>query len=165
MPTDLLRRGGARDESPGLKDRLRWRLNRLRCMTPAEVANRVVRLVQARAEGAGLLAARGVPEPDLNAVANVWVFRDGNVKAQPYRAAADRICEGWLDVFALRGVQIGSPPRWNRDPKTGIEAPLAFGKTLDYRDPDLVGDIKYLWEPNRHLHLVTLAQAYALTRK
>ena len=62
-------------------------------------------------------------------------------------------------------MQLGAPPRWNRDPKTGIEAPLAFGKTLDYRDPDVVGDIKYLWEPNRHLHLVTLAQAYALTGK
>ena len=37
--------------------------------------------------------------------------------------------------------------------------PLAFGKSLDYRDPELVGDIKYLWEPNRHLHLVALAQA------
>ena len=38
-------------------------------------------------------------------------------------------------------------------------------KLLDYRDPDLVGDIKYLWEPNRHLHLVTLAQGYALSGK
>jgi hypothetical protein len=60
-------------------------------------------------------------------------------------------------------VDVGSPPRWNRDPKTGIEAPLAFGKLLDYRDADRVGDIKYLWEPNRHLHLVTLAQAWSLT--
>src|ERR671935_55249 len=54
-------------------------------------------------------------------------------------------------------------PRWIRDPKTGIEAPLAYGKTLDYRNPDIVGDIKYLWEPNRHLHFATLAQAYALS--
>ena len=61
-------------------------------------------------------------------------------------------------------MQLGAPPRWNRDPKS-IEAPLAFGKLLDYRNPDVVGDIKYLWEPNRHLHLVTLAQAYALTGK
>jgi hypothetical protein len=148
---------------PGLSRKLAWKLNRLRCMTPAEVANRVVRLVQARAEGAGLLAARSVPEPDLNAVANPWVFRDGHIKAETYVAVADRICEGWLDVFAMRGVQVGSPPRWNRDPKTGIEAPLSFGKELDYRDPDRVGDIKYLWEPNRHQHVVTLAQAFALT--
>ena len=77
--------------------------------------------------------------------------------------AADRIADGWLDVFALKDVDLGTPPRWNRDPKTGIEAPLAFGKLLDYRDPDLVGDIKYLWEPNRHLHLVTLAQAWSMT--
>jgi len=28
-------------------------------------------------------------------------------------------------------VDLGTPPRWNRDPKTGIEAPLEFGKTLD----------------------------------
>ncbi|MEO7813370.1 MAG: alginate lyase family protein [Usitatibacter sp.] len=52
---------------------------------------------------------------------------------------------------------------WNQDPKTGIEAPLAFGKELDYRDAELVGDCKYLWEVNRHQHLVTLAQAYVLS--
>ena len=27
----------------------------------------------------------------------------------------------------------------------------------------MVGNIKYLWEANRHLHLLTLAQAHALT--
>src|SRR6185436_17396116 len=32
-------------------------------------------------------------------------------------------------------------------------------------NPQLVGDIKYLWELNRHLQLVTLAQAYALSRE
>jgi hypothetical protein len=90
---------------------------------------------------------------------------DGAIEAKRYVAAAERIAEGWLDVFAMRGVQLGSPPRWNRDPKTGIEAPLQYGKELDYREADVVGDIKYLWEPNRHLHLVTLSQAYALTRK
>ena len=42
-------------------------------------------------------------------------------------------------------------------------SPLEFGKMLDYRDSARVGDCKYLWETNRHLHLVTLAQAYALT--
>jgi hypothetical protein len=151
--------------SPSLKRKLAWRLNRLRCMTPAEVANRVLRAVQARAERTGLLGARSVPEADLGVVANPWVFTSDKVEKRAYLAAADRIAEGWLDVFALQGVQMGSPPRWNRDPKTGIEAPLIFGKELDYRDPDLVGDIKYLWEPNRHQHLVRLAQAYALTQK
>ncbi|HET7775733.1 MAG TPA: alginate lyase family protein, partial [Azospira sp.] len=78
-------------------------------------------------------------------------------------AAAERLSQGKIAVFALHDLELGSPPRWNRDPKTGIDAPLSFGKLLDYRDPQQVGDIKYLWEPNRHLHLVTLAQAYALS--
>jgi hypothetical protein len=133
-------------------------------MTPLEIAHRALRFAQARAERAGWLAVRA-PEPDLSRAGARWVFAHPDVDAAPYVAAAERIAIGRLDVFALADADLGLPPRWNRDPKTGIEAPLAFGKTLDYRDPDVVGDIKYLWEPNRHLQLVTLAQAFALTRK
>ena len=42
------------------------------------------------------------------------------VDAAAYLAAAARIAAGKLDVFALRNVDLGSPPRWNRDPKTGV---------------------------------------------
>jgi hypothetical protein len=131
-------------------------------MTPAEVAHRVVRSAQAQLERARLARAATAPAPRLEAGSNRWVQVPPGVDMARHLAAAERIREGRLDIFALRGVDLGQPPRWNRDPKTGIQAPLDFGKTLDYRDPDLVGDIKYLWEPNRHLHLVTLAQAYAL---
>jgi len=132
-------------------------------MTPVEVAHRVLRAAQAHAERSGMLRAPAVPEVDGTVEAKNWVHKDGAIEPGPYLAAAERIAEGRFDVFSLRELDLGVPPRWNRDPKTGIEAPLAFGKLLDYRDPDLVGDIKYLWEPNRHLQLVTLAQAYALT--
>lgn len=135
-------------------------------MSPAEIGHRVVRAVQARAERAGWLGAREVPPPAVAPLreARPWIHADARVDRARVLAAAERIVDGSLDIFAMRDVDLGSPPRWNRDPKTGIEAPLAFGKLLDYRDQDLVGDIKYLWEPNRHLHLVTLAQAWALTR-
>ena len=66
-------------------------------------------------------------------------------------------------MFALRPAQLGFPPQWNRDPKTGRVAPLTFGKALDYRDERIVGDIKYLWEPSRHAELLTLAQAWHLS--
>jgi len=157
----------APDLRPGLKHRLRWRWNRLRCMSAAEIGHRVARAVQARAERAGWAGVRAVPPPAAAPAREPrpWIHADARVDAAGVVAAAERIVEGWLDVFALHGIDLGSPPRWNRDPKTGIEAPLAFGKLLDYRDPDLVGDIKYLWEPNRHLHLVTLAQAWSLTRE
>ncbi|HEY9197913.1 MAG TPA: alginate lyase family protein [Gammaproteobacteria bacterium] len=83
--------------------------------------------------------------------------------AAPYVDAAERILSGRFDIFSLRDAQLGFPPNWNRDPRTGTEAPLQFGKTLNYRSEALVGDIKYLWEPSRHLELVTLAQAFALS--
>jgi len=130
-------------------------------MTPAEVAFRGARALQAHAERLGLVGAAPVPAPDLAATSRPWVFAPAIARAPGYVAAAERIRNGALDIFALRGVDLGQPPRWNRDPKSGIQAPLAYGKTLDYRDPDLVGDITYLWAPNRHLHFVTLAQAYA----
>ena len=62
-----------------------------------------------------------------------------------------------------RRTRFGNPPQWNCDPLTGRRAPLLHATSLDYRDENLVGNIKYLWEPNRHLHLPQLAQAYALT--
>jgi len=130
-------------------------------MTPAEVAFRGARALQAHAERLGLVGAAPVPAPELAATSRPWVFAPATARASGYVAAAERIRNGALDIFALRGVDLGQPPRWNRDPKSGIQAPLAYGKTLDYRDPDLVGDITYLWAPNRHLHFVTLAQAYA----
>ena len=131
-------------------------------MTPAEVGYRVLKAAQARLERAGALGVKAVPRADFSRLSTSWVHVP-KVNPARYLAAADRIADGWLDVFAMKGIDFGAPPRWNRDPKTGIEAPLVFGKLLDYRDPDVVGDIKYLWEPNRHLHLVTLAQAYALS--
>jgi heparinase II/III-like protein len=145
----------------GRLDRVLWRLNRLRCMTPAEVGHRVLRLARAQAARAGVSGA--VPRADLSGAPAPWIAIPPAIDSAAVLAAAERIAAGRLDVFALRDVDLGDPPRWNRDPKTGIEAPLAFGRLLDYRDERLVGDIKYLWEPNRHLQLVTLAQAYALS--
>ena len=156
-----------RDLAPAVRVKgpsgLAWKLNRLRCMTPAEIGHRVIKAASMRVEKMGLVRT-SVPAPDLSRRAKPWIDCEAKVDPAPYVEAADRIAAGRLDVFALEDVDLGSPPRWNRDPKTGIEAPLEFGKTLDYRDEKLVGDCKYLWEPNRHLQIVTLAQAYCLTK-
>jgi hypothetical protein len=130
-------------------------------MSAAELAYRLLRALQARAERSS--AAPEAPPADLAAAANPWLHREAAVDAAPYLEAATAIADGWLDIYALKRFDLGSPPRWNRDAKSGIEAPATFGKLLDTGDPDLVGDIKYLWLPNRHQHLVRLAQAYALT--
>jgi hypothetical protein len=146
-----------------LNGALRWHVNRLRCMTQAEIGHRVLRALAARAERWGLLGSTEVPAPDFAHAPRPWIHVPARADAARHLAAAERIAAGRFDVFALVNVKLGSPPRWNCDPKSGVEAPLAFGKLLDYRDPRAVGDIKYLWELNRHLHLVTLAQAHALS--
>jgi hypothetical protein len=123
----------------GGMERVLWYVNRLRCMTPAEIRHRMLRAFAMRAERWGLVGSQAIPAPDLARAFRPWIH-------VPVKVAA-----------------LGSPPRWNCDPKTGVEAPLIFGKLLDYRNPRRVGDIKYLWELNRHLHVVTLAQGYALS--
>lgn len=141
---------------------LAWTLNRLRLMGPAEVCWRAGRAFRARWERRGRGLALHPPAP-LPAGQPGWLAAPAGFDPAPYCAAANRILAGRFDLFALPGLELGFPPRWNRDPKTGTEAPLTFGKMLDYRDARRVGDIKYLWELNRHAELVTLAQAYRLS--
>lgn len=135
---------------------------RLRAMSWRELLYRAGRTMQARAEKLGWgIAAVPVPtHKDSSAWCKTFpvVF---NTKV--YQAAADRILNGHFDVFAMREVPLGFPPNWNQDPKTKTAVPLLFGKTLNYRNERVVGDIKYLWETNRHLELVTLAQTWQLT--
>lgn len=141
---------------------LKWRVARVRAMSSREIAFRVGRAVRARAERWGLGLARA-PEPE-GRCGNPWLAPlPRQLDAEKYVAAADRVLSGAFTVFALNDARLGFPPRWNTDPKTGTTAPLVFGKSLDYRDSRNVGDIKYLWELNRHLELVTLAQAWHLT--
>src|SRR5450432_1971088 len=140
---------------------LRWRVNRLRVMEARELRHRGVQYVRARLERAGVGLAK--PLPPTAARGRPWVETfsvDFSIDA--YRSAAERILTGEFQLFG-RGWILGYPPQWNHDPKRGKYAPMTFGKTLDYRDEEAVGDIKYLWEPNRHLELTTLAQAWRLT--
>lgn len=133
-------------------------------MSGPEILFRIRRAAQARWESLGV--GRSSPGTASPGAGSAWVKEiPGDFNSPVYIAAADRILAGKFDLFALRPAETGFPPQWNRDPRTGIEAPLRFGKTLNYRDSQLVGDIKYLWELNRHLEVVTLAQAWHISRQ
>lgn len=139
-----------------------WKARRLRVMDASEILYRVRQALQAQWERTGVgMAKRTEPAGETGHAWSGQPARDFN--AALYTTAADRVMAGRFRLFASHELHPGFPPAWNRDPKSGTEAPLAFGKTMDYRDESLVGDIKYLWELNRHLDLVTLAQAYHLT--
>ena len=142
---------------------LAWKLRRLSAMRAPELVYRVRQQARASVDRFGLLGPRPVWLKEER-YGEPWVAPlPQHFAADKYRAAAERILAGEFAVFALRPAQLGFPPRWNRDPKTGRDAPLVHGRTLDYRNEALVGDIKYLWEPSRHAQLITLAQAWHLT--
>src|SRR5690349_22253383 len=78
-------------EPAGAKERLQWKLNRLRCMTPAEIAHRIVRTFSMHAEELGLLRPEEAPPPDLSLGPRFWVRAPAMVDAAGYLAAAGRI--------------------------------------------------------------------------
>ena len=53
---------------------------------------------------------------------------------------------------------------WHQDPQTKTRAPIQFGFDINHRDENLVGNIKNIWEKNRHHHLTILAIAFYLTK-
>ena len=138
-----------------------WLIARLKRMSVPEVFYRVRMACLTEAQSRGLLIAEpGDASGESCPVLDVALTLPD---ANPYLREADRILAGNFNIFALRDCCLGFPPNWNKDPLTGISAPLVFGKKLNYRDESIGGNIKYLWEPNRHLELVTLAQVYKLS--
>jgi hypothetical protein len=146
-------------------DKLRWYRRRLAVMDAAEVGLRLQRAAQARLEALRAFDPGEAPAPDVSRRGHGWVpGPPPGIDPGPILARAEEVRQGKMQLFGRGEVDLGRPPDWNRDPKTGRAAPLSFGKTLDYRDESLVGDIKYLWEPSRHLGCVHLAQAWAVER-
>lgn len=60
-----------------------------------------------------------------------------------------------FDAFSK--YDLGPDIQWRTDPKTKTITPLQFGRSIDYRDEQCVGEIKYLWELGRHQFLVPMA--------
>jgi hypothetical protein len=141
---------------------LLWTFNRLRAMGYREVGYRATQLLRSQMQRAGIGLATAMPP--AGATGRAWLNAlPSAFDPEPYRNEAERVLSGHFLLFGTHDAALGFPPRWNADPKTGKHAPLTFGKALNYRDDQIVGDIKYLWEINRHLEIVVLAQAWRLT--
>ncbi|MFD2366064.1 heparinase II/III family protein [Pseudoduganella sp. GCM10020061] len=143
---------------------LAWKVNRIRLMGAGEIIWRASQVLRKQASRFGIGVAAQVPAPDLSRF-GAAVIPPGvpDIDRASLVQAAESLLAGRWSVFALRDIELGFPPQWNRDPKTGTLAPMTPGKGIQYRSEQVVGDIKYLWEPSRHLELVTLALAYRAT--
>jgi len=85
----------------------------------------------------------------------------------PYAADVVRLADGILkhnvSLFDEE-VSLGSPIRWNCDYRNNLEwTGSELLRRVPYLDSARVGDHKWIWELNRHQHLVVLAQARLLT--
>lgn len=141
--------------------RVGWYWNRLRCMSLAEIVGRTA------STASHALERRREPSPvppaDAAARGPAWLPEASADYPATVVAQADEVLGGVWRIFARGPLELGFPPEWNRNPDNGALLPMVFGKTMAFRDTSASGDIKYLWEPNRHLELVLLAQAWRAT--
>lgn len=93
-----------------------------------------------------------------------WAYPDAKEdEVQWYRTLikqADQLVRHKFSFFNLKDHYLGNPIDWNRDHGSGKKAPMLFAPSIDYRDFQLTGDCKLVWEPSRHHQLVVLGRAY-----
>ncbi len=77
------------------------------------------------------------------------------------RTAADAVMKHQFCFFGT-SVEYGDDIAWQADPISGTEWPQVFYADVPLTDLNY-GDVKYVWELNRHQYFVDLGQAYWLT--
>ncbi len=140
---------------------LKWKMQRLSVMTMAELCWRIRQFIW-------LYAERFV-------VAIGWQ-PSSSASLEPCSHSLFRCCpdvtmdvdgihmllSGRVDFFSQSPIEIGQPVNWHQNPLDQTTVPQSFGPHINYRDDQLVGDVKILWEMGREQHLLPLAAAYAL---
>lgn len=146
--------------------RLLWLVRRLSRIYPAEIPYRMAGVVRAGLQERGFFDAAKLPARAIDAgYGRAWVRarHSPSVDVRLVVATADQILAHGLKVFDITVPAGEGHPDWNRDPKTGIDIPREFGLNIDFRHIAGGVDIKYLWELNRHVWWVTLAQAHVVS--
>lgn len=145
---------------------LKWLIRRLSRISPEEIPYRVGGVVRAKLQKSGFLDARRVPAKAVDASGgNSWVQvpHRRHLHSDAIFRIADRLINE-LDIFDTKVSFVDGQPAWNVDPKTGRDIGQEFGLSIDFRHIAGGVDIKYLWELNRHIWWVPIAQAYAIAK-
>ena len=151
----------------------RWYWNRLRRMSPTEIAGRMTVAVRQsywasegrRPGGSHGIAVTG-PQKATICLPAAWARSGGMLSPAATRAvaAADALLAGDWPVFHIQRKDVPAEPNWFQDALTGINAPRrGYAFRLPYRDDAHVGNVKHVWEPSRHQATTLLAVAWWLT--
>jgi hypothetical protein len=123
-----------------------------------EAANLYLALAKPRFEGE---VPAPLPLPDGQASAAA-------LRGSPFEFALLAIAQSVLEHhFPLLGVTLETGPHieWRRDYAHHKTSAAKYFRLVPYLNFEAVGDHKFIWELNRHQHLVLLAQAHLLTGK
>lgn len=133
--------------------------------SPKEISFRL------RQEIANIALLASSPRRDLHAIAPLTGLPLPNtigdaVRGTAYADAllqrADNILAGDIPIFGQE-IAYGTAIAWQRDPLRSIDPPRKYLRFVPYLDTNAVGDHKWIWELNRHQHLVLLAQAFVIS--
>lgn len=154
---------------------LGWYRNRLLSMSSGEIAWRISNIVRDRVDQVLLptrrrqLAMVAAERSDAGGALDP-VLIDAGHAARHDGAPAGALARDVQDImlhrvrlFGARPVDVGTPIRWNYEHNQRIETPTGYAGNIDYRDLAVTGDCKWVWELNRHHHLVTLGRAYRVS--
>jgi hypothetical protein len=75
---------------------------------------------------------------------------------------AEELLRSKIQLFSHQ-FEMGKKIDWHADPITRRRWPLVYWADIETRDGFTIGGVKWIWELNRHHHLVTLGKAYFLT--
>ena len=146
-----------------------WKINRLRAMSMRELIFRINREFVTRIEKYFVILG-WKPCPKENVKPRISLFKDNTDLIGQWNKLFSLDEDGLKDYLANKinffdhePLDIGTPVNWHRDPITHTVLPLTFGKSLNYRDDKIAGNVKFIWELGRHQHLIPLAVSYAVT--
>ena len=156
-------------------------LKKLKGRGPREVLTRAGQLLRAKAERVGLPGAVPTAPPGLwGSEASRNIFAPWAAEPESFVATlkdrwpnhagdvverAERILAGRFDLMGYKDLDLGRPlPDWHLDPVSGKRSSRRHWSQIDEVSAAETGDKKVIWELNRHQYLVTLGQAYLLTR-
>lgn len=143
---------------------LTWYMHRVAKTSVAEIYFRVVRVLKTQLQLIGFCRANPSPPAVVSSVSD-WLHKCTPAAQQSTIRAAERIVDGKIEVFAVNVDWGNGFPVWNKDPLTQTCSPRRFSFSMNIDNREAVGDIKYLWEQNRHCHLTVLAQAFSFSKE
>lgn len=155
--------------------KISWLIHRLRAMSPGEIIWRIKENVKQQKEKKTI---KGHSIIYLNKENNELYFFDSNkffeanvitqtkhnnCSSNIIKKAQD-ICDGNYDIFG-ESFSFGQNIDWFYGFNTNNKWPMKCSYDIDFRRLEHIGDVRYIWEFNRHYQFVVLVLAYKLTRE